>query len=241
MRRILLWAIALIVLSAGTVRAQKMMDDAQIRELLVGRSALFSDYSIATYGTDGSYTYVAANNLYFKGTYTISGGKVCLTIERGQNRCDGVGADAYGPYLLTSKEDKLRFAVRSAAPPQNVAMICGVQVAYTIQPPAARVPPEVAAFSGIWVGKWDYGMCGALIVESVQPNGLATVIYVNGDYGLEKSFKSGSVRFPAMIDDNKLSDGGRTTDFEAVMKGNNELAVRRTGGPGAGTAMFSRR
>lgn len=240
MQRIFLSAIVLIAVSIGAARAEQMLDDSQIRGLLAGKSALFADYSVATYGADGGYTYVAANNLYFKGKYAVSNGKICLTLEHGKNRCDAVGSDGYGVYLVTSAGDQLRFSVRHAMTPQNVTTLCGIQVAYTIQPPAYNVPPDVAAFSGTWVGKWDYGMCAAMIVESVQPSGLATVIYINGDYSLEKSFKAGSVRFQAMISDNKLSDGGRNTGFEAVM-GKNELSARRTGGPGAGTAKFTRR
>lgn len=240
MRRIALSLIALAALATGPARAQQALDDAQITALLAGKSAIFADLSLATYGADGSYSYVAANNLYFKGRYTVSGGQLCLTIERGTNRCDRVGRDATSAYLFTSADDVRRFSVRPATLPQTVTTLCGVPVAYTVYPPGPVVPADVAVFSGTWVGKWDYGMCGALVVESIQPNGLATVIYVNGEYGLGAGIKPGSVRFQARIMDNVLSDGGRSTGFEATLKGN-ELSARRTGGPGAGTAKFTKR
>ncbi len=238
MRHLFARALSLCLVAAVVPAvAEPGSDDQRIKDMLVGRSAVFADYSVATYGTDGGYSYVAANNMHYKGRYTLAGDKLCITIEHGEARCDRVGIDQYGPYLFTKAGEQLRFGTRAPMSWQTMTTLCGVPVAYTVQPPAGNVPKEVAAFSGTWVGKWDYGMCGALVVESVQPNGVATVIYVNGSFNAGQSFKAGAVRFRATIVDNKLSDGGKTSSFDATLNGN-ELAVRRTGPPGAGTARF---
>ncbi|MBS0517113.1 MAG: hypothetical protein JSR90_00385 [Proteobacteria bacterium] len=225
----------------GSAKAEQIVDDARISSLLVGKSATFADRSIATYETDGSYNYVAANNRYYRGKYTIAKGQVCLTMEKGgQNRCDKVGADTAGLYLIGTGGDILRFAVSPPIRLQNVKTICDVPMAYNIYPPSERVPASMAAFSGTWIGQWDYGMCGALIVESIQLNGMATVIYVNGEFGLGTPIKAGSMRFIGRIDDNTLTDGGKTVSFDVVMKGGT-LFIRKTGGVGSGTAKFTRR
>jgi hypothetical protein len=239
-RRIILPTIALIALSSGAARAQPALPDAEIRDLVAGKSALFTDYSVATYGADGSYSYLAANNLYFRGTYTIAAGRLCLTLDNGQNRCDAVARDGQGIFLRDRAGQQLRFSARPVMTPQVVSTLCGVPVAYTVKPPAADVPAEIATFSGTWVGSWDYGMCAALIVESVWPDGAATVIYVNGAHDQKQTFKAGSLRFAATIKSNWLSDGGTTTAFDAVMKTPSELAAKRIGPPGAGTAQFTR-
>lgn len=231
---------AFATFAAGPARAQESLNDTQITGLLAGKSALFADHSLVTYSTDGSYTYVAPNNIYYKGRYTVSGGKLCLTLEHGKNRCDQVGRDSFGPYLFTAADDHRHFTIHLTTSPLTFTTLCGVPVAYTVYPPAPSVPADVAAFSGTWIGQWDSGICGALVVESILPNGLATVIYVNGEYGLGSNIKPGAVRFQARIMDSVLSDGGRTTGFEATLKGN-ELSARRTGGPGAGTAKFTKR
>jgi hypothetical protein len=239
MRPAFLAAIALMVLSAAAAYAQQALDDTQIRALLAGKSALYVDYSVSTYGTDGSYSYLAANNLYFKGKYGIGSGKVCVTFDDGQRRCDAVGKDAQGVYLRDSAGRQLRLAVREPMAPQTVTTLCGVPVAYTIKPPAADVPADLAAFSGTWFGAWNYGMCAALVVESIRADGTATVIYVNGAHAAD-GFKAGSMRFAAIVRGGHLSDGGTTTSFEAAMVGPDELSAKRIGPPGAGTARFTR-
>ena len=57
-------------------------------------------------------------------------------------------------------------------------------------PPTADVPEAVARFAGAWLGAWKNkdgsdGLCTALIVEEVFPNGIARVVY---SYGVDKAF-----------------------------------------------------
>lgn len=191
--------------------------------MLVGKSALFVDNSIAKYGEDGTYTYVAANNLLFRGKYSLSDGRLCLQLDTGTNRCDMLERDRFGPYFLTGEGILLRFTPTNAPIPRNTASLCGVPIAYNVYPPAAEVPQNIRAFSGVWIGKWDYGMCSALIVESVRADGGATLIYVNGSMGGEYSIKAGAVRFVGKIDGNKLTNGQKGYFTEYVMVGANEL------------------
>jgi dienelactone hydrolase len=50
-----------------------------------------------------------------------------------------------------------------------------------VVPPSATVPESKQRFLGGWVGRWSGGVKHILIVESVQPDGSASVIYGWGD------------------------------------------------------------
>ncbi len=223
LRQLFVLGFALGCLPLATATAQQRLGDAEARTILAGQSVLFADNSIAKYGVDGSYTYVAANNLLFRGKYSIADGRLCLQLDSGTKRCDWLERDRLGLYLKSAEGVPLRFAVTNASMPQNTTSLCGVPVAYSVYPPAPGVPQNVRAFSGVWVGKWDYGMCSALIVESVRADGSATLIYVNGSMGGEYSMKSGAIRFAGKIDGAKLSNGQKAYFTEYVMVGPNEL------------------
>ena len=51
----------------------------------------------------------------------------------------------------------------------------------TITPPAADLPPEVAALSGIWEGMWDGEFLCRLAVEELARDA-AVVVYAWGDF-----------------------------------------------------------
>lgn len=237
-RSILLSTLSIGIVSVGSVNAQQLLGDPAIRDLLVGKSALFADYSVATYGGDGSYNYVAAINLNFRGRYTISGGKLCLMIKQDANRCDSVGQDGSGTYLLSSDGLPLRFAATTAIVAQTTQTLCGESIAYDVQPAAADIPENIRAFSGTWAGKWDYGLCGALIVESVKADGVASLIYVNGSFGGLNPIKAGSTRFMGTITGDTLIDGGLI--FKAIRRGPGSLYVTRSDTRAVTTATFTR-
>lgn len=51
-----------------------------------------------------------------------------------------------------------------------------------IVPPAPDVPPEIAAFSGVWKGVWDGALDGILVVEKIDTK-TAEIIISLGDSG----------------------------------------------------------
>lgn len=68
---------------------------------------------------------------------------------------------------------------------------CALQIPYTIQQSDPRVPANVTAFLGTWVGQWESfpfpgpdpvreAVCTGLIVESVDAEGNASAIYFMG-------------------------------------------------------------
>jgi len=69
---------------------------------------------------------------------------------------------------------------------------CAQQIPYTIQPPDPATPATATAFLGAWVGQWDRWpfpgsavpvtetQCIAFIVERVDGQGNASLIYVEG-------------------------------------------------------------
>lgn len=98
---------------------------------------------------------------------------------------------------------------------------CDQSLEYKIQPPVGGTG---AGFSGVWVGKWDTGLCGALVVESIEPNGSARLLYVNGSMGGQYSMKAGNRRFPGKIDGNKLTAAGQSITIEYILRSPTELA-----------------
>jgi hypothetical protein len=66
---------------------------------------------------------------------------------------------------------------------------CEQTIQYTVAAPAADVPANIAAFSGVWVGDWSKQLCGVLIVESIAKDGTVNAKYVwgsNPGWGIAK-------------------------------------------------------
>jgi hypothetical protein len=66
---------------------------------------------------------------------------------------------------------------------------CELEIEYKISDPAPDLPPNLRAFSGVWVGKWksfpfthgaENPYCAGLIVERVDRDGTAQTIYFRG-------------------------------------------------------------
>lgn len=57
---------------------------------------------------------------------------------------------------------------------------------YKISVSSDDVSKKITDFSGVWVGKWKdgnrKGLCHTLVVKSVNPDGVASVIYSTGVY-----------------------------------------------------------
>jgi pimeloyl-ACP methyl ester carboxylesterase len=62
----------------------------------------------------------------------------------------------------------------------------------SIVPPAPAVAKDMAAFSGAWLGTWGGELSTALVVEQINSNGIARVIYSWGDskqYGITNGWE----------------------------------------------------
>jgi tetratricopeptide (TPR) repeat protein len=80
-----------------------------------------------------------------------------------------------------------------------------------IEPPVADLPPEVAAFSGTWEGRWEGDVQGRLAVERIDAE-WARVVYAWGDDPGGR-FKGGWERVPA-----KVLPGGRLQSVDEALK-----------------------
>lgn len=109
----------------------------------------------------------------------------------------------------------------AAAAHAETLSACEQTVEYKLQPPNS---PTASTFSGVWVGKWDTGLCGAVVVESIEANGTARLLYLNGSIGGQYSTKAGNRRFPGKIEGNKLTASGNNVTIEYVQSGPTELA-----------------
>jgi hypothetical protein len=89
--------------------------------------------------------------------------------------------------------------------------MCGQTVPYTVVPPPAPVPVNMRAFSGLWVGTWPSGICNAVIIENIQPDGIVSVLDV---FGPESGKPGGNLRYAGKIVGNTLTSSGRTNSIE---------------------------
>lgn len=85
--------------------------------------------------------------------------------------------------------------------------------------PSSNITPGMAAFSGAWLGAWGSELPTAVVVEHIDSNGTARVIYSWGDS--PHQFKTGWERETAQISNGKLRfsmTGGAKLEF-AMQRG----------------------
>jgi len=97
------------------------------------------------------------------------------------------------------------------AQPQPSRVFCEQSVAYRISDPAT-VPERYRGFLGAWSdAAWNANICAALIVENVDTDGTASVIYVYGPLESSARIGGGTLHGAGIIRDGELrfqnSDG----------------------------------
>jgi hypothetical protein len=95
--------------------------------------------------------------------------------------------------------------------PEPGRVFCDQNVTYRIAQPAA-VPQPYRGFLGAWSdAAWDSNTCAALIVDNVDPDGTASIIYVFGPLGSTGRVAGGILHGTGSIRDGELrfqnSDG----------------------------------
>ena len=95
--------------------------------------------------------------------------------------------------------------------PQAGRVFCNRSVAYRIAEPAT-VPEAYRSFLGAWTdAAWDANTCAALIVENIDPDGTASIIYAYGPLGSNARFSGGTLHGTGIIRERELrfqnSDG----------------------------------
>jgi dienelactone hydrolase len=107
---------------------------------------------------------------------------------------------------------------------------------FDIEMPAPDVPPAIARFHGAWAGIWSDDIRHVLVVERVEPNGRANVVFANGDssfYGMYREWW----RSKATIADGVLTITGFRT-FRYIFDGSDRLfqtSTLKSGGVTSGT------
>jgi hypothetical protein len=88
--------------------------------------------------------------------------------------------------------------------PQPGRIFCDQSVAYRIADPAT-VPERYRGFLGAWSdAAWNANTCAALIVESIDPDGTASVIYAYGPLGSSTRVAGGKLHGTGIIRDSEL-------------------------------------
>ena len=99
----------------------------------------------------------------------------------------------------------------SAAEPQSGRVFCEQNVSYRLADPST-VPERYRRFLGAWSdAAWNANTCAALIVENVDPDGTASVVYVYGPLGSSSRTPGGILHGTGVVRDGELrfqnSDG----------------------------------
>jgi hypothetical protein len=95
--------------------------------------------------------------------------------------------------------------------PQPGRVFCDQSVTYRIAG-SATVPEPYRSFLGAWSdAAWDASTCAALIVENIDPDGTASIIYAYGPLGSSARVTGGTLHGTGIIRDGELkfqnSDG----------------------------------
>jgi hypothetical protein len=99
----------------------------------------------------------------------------------------------------------------SVSEPQSGRVFCEQTVSYRIAD-HGTVPEPYRRFLGVWSdAAWNPNTCAALIVDSIDPNGTASITYVYGPLGSSARVPGGTLHGTGTIRDNELrfqnSDG----------------------------------
>ncbi len=113
--------------------------------------------------------------------------------------------------LLPGTSPLAQTAPPAAEQPPSGRVFCDQTVGFRLADPAT-VPEPYRRFLGIWSdAAWDADRCAALIVDNIDPDGTASVIYVYGPMGSNARVPSGILHGTGIIQDDELkfqnSDG----------------------------------
>jgi hypothetical protein len=102
-------------------------------------------------------------------------------------------------------------APSTSGEPQPGRVLCDQSVTYRIAE-RATVPEPYRGFLGAWSdAAWDANTCAALIVENIDPDGTAAIIYAYGPLGSSARITGGTLHGTGIIRDGELrfqnSDG----------------------------------
>ena len=118
---------------------------------------------------------------------------------------------AVSSWVLLAAASAAAQAPPPTAEPEGSRVFCEQSMSYRIAD-AATVPETYRRFLGAWSdAAWDPNTCAALIVESVDPDGTVSIIYVYGPLGSNARVPGGILHGTGVIRDGELkfqnSDG----------------------------------
>jgi hypothetical protein len=100
-----------------------------------------------------------------------------------------------------------------AAAPDSGRVFCDQSVSFSLAPPDS-VPEPYRAFIGIFSdASWTPQLCAALVVQNVQPDGTASIVYAYGPMGSNIRVPGGVLNGTGIVRDGELrfqnSDGSQ--------------------------------
>ena len=93
-------------------------------------------------------------------------------------KVDSISSDNHQPDPIASLSAPLSHREKEQS--AQTSVLCGKPVEYSVEQGASK-----NGFLGIWIGSWNNArrLCGALIVQGIDQQGIADVLYVYGGSG----------------------------------------------------------
>jgi len=104
MKSMVIGAACAVVAWSSAQAAERPATAAEIKKLVVGHDINSGD-AVLHYGADGTYNY----NGQYPGTNEISKGKICVTFDSGQMRCDRIAIDGTTYTLINGGGKRFNF------------------------------------------------------------------------------------------------------------------------------------
>lgn len=117
---------------------------------------------------------------------------------------------------------------------------CEQSVTYKLQPADPQVPAAFQAFLGVWLGSWDFGLCGAFVVESVTADGTVRLLYTNGSLGGQYAIKAGNRRYTGKINGKTLTASNQAGSIELTLTSPSQLTGKFTAQSNRSNGTFKR-
>lgn len=212
--------IAMVFCWVGSAAAQRVLSDADLRSQVVGTTFLLGDGRVIRFDPAGDYSSVNGRGQFGRGRWAIDTGDICVdyTGSNTARRCFTFSRFPDG-LRVTDRDRTNQPAVPTSidikAIGTSISMsACEHTIPHSLTPPRPDVPQNARLFSGAWVGKWESGLCAALFVQQVLPDGTARLVV---GWGSHVARKPGNMGMLGKIQGNSLTAAGDGFSYDFRM------------------------
>jgi hypothetical protein len=211
----------------------------ELKTEIVGKTFLLNDGRIIRFAANGDYASINGRGSAGRGRWMVDRNDICVNYigSNTARRCftfsrfpDGLRVtdrDGTDQHVIPTLLD-----IASIGRPVTLHA-CEHDISYALTPPAADVPASARAFAGVWTGEWESGLCGALFVQQILPDGTARLVV---GWGSHVRRKPGDMGLLGKIEGTTLTAYGKEFTYTFTMTSPTSIkAVFRVDGSTTGT------